>query len=75
MKRNKSVYLAYLLLIFFGFLGFHRFYLGKVGTGIIYILTGGLFGVGLLYDLLLYWSQVDEYNHKYYHQQGGNCGD
>jgi TM2 domain-containing membrane protein YozV len=42
---------AWLLLTFLGAFGIHRFYLGKWGTGIIYLLTGGLFLIGLLYDL------------------------
>jgi hypothetical protein len=45
-----SVVTAYLLWLFFGFLGGHRFYLGKVGTGILYALTGGGFFFGWLID-------------------------
>jgi TM2 domain-containing membrane protein YozV len=36
-----------------GILGVHRFYMGKWVTGIIYLCTGGLFGVGIIYD---YWT-------------------
>lgn len=59
-----STGIAYLLWIFsgFGVLGFHRFYMGKVGTGLLYLLTGGLFGIGALYDLVTMPIQVREAN-------------
>ena len=38
---------AWLLLTFLGLLGIHRFYLGKIVTGLLYLLTGGLFGLGV----------------------------
>ncbi len=50
-SRTKIV--AALLCFFLGFLGVHRFYTGKIGTGILYILTGGLFGIGALVDLIV----------------------
>jgi len=54
--------LAWLLLTFLGPLGIHRFYMGKVVTGVIYLLTGGLCGIGWLYDLLSMNEQVSEIN-------------
>jgi TM2 domain-containing membrane protein YozV len=59
-----STFLAYLLWFFsgFGVLGFHRFYLGKIGTGLLYMVTGGLFGIGAFYDLLTMPLQVREAN-------------
>ena len=39
-KKTKSVGLAYCLLIFFGGLGLHKFYLGKIGEGIAYLVVG-----------------------------------
>ncbi len=59
-----STVVAYLLWVFSGFgaLGFHRFYLGKFGTGILYFFTGGLAGLGSLYDLFTLPMQVREAN-------------
>jgi len=53
---------AWLLLTFLGVFGLHRFYLGKFVTGIIYLLTVGIFGIGLLYDLWTLNEQVDSVN-------------
>ncbi|RLU00359.1 NINE protein [Ketobacter sp.] len=53
---------SWILLTFLGVFGIHRFYMGKWITGLIYLLTGGLFLVGYLYD---YWTlngQIDEVN-------------
>ena len=47
----KSKTTAYVLCILFGWLGVHRFYVGKIGTGILYALTLGVFGVGWFLDL------------------------
>ena len=53
---------AWLLLTFLGVLGIHRFYIGKWITGIIYFLTLGLFGIGILYDYWTLNSQITEIN-------------
>lgn len=49
--------IAWILLTFLGVFGAHRFYMGKWISGIIYLLTGGLFLVGYIYD---YWTLNDQ---------------
>lgn len=56
---------AWLLLTFLGVLGVHRFYLGKWVTGLLYLLTGALLGLGWLWDLWTLNDQVDEANQSY----------
>ena len=53
---------AFILHFFLGFFGIHRFYLGKPLTGILYLCTAGLLGIGWLYDLFTLNEQVDEKN-------------
>ena len=55
---------AWILLTFLGALGIHRFYLGKWGTGLIFLFTGGLLGFGVLYDLWTLNGQVSEINQR-----------
>ncbi len=51
---QKSWLVALLLCFFLGFLGVHRFYVGKVGTAILQIVTlGGFFGIWVLIDLIM----------------------
>lgn len=66
-----SVRMAYLLWLpsLFGVCGLHRFYLGKFGTGLLYFFTGGLFGLGTLYDAFTLPDQVREARLKYRYQQ------
>jgi TM2 domain-containing membrane protein YozV len=55
---------GWILLTFLGLLGIHRFYLGKIVTGIIYLLTGGLCALGVLYDFWTLNSQISELNYR-----------
>lgn len=57
---NYSI--AWILLLLLGVLGVHRFYMGKWLTGLLYLVTLGLFGLGILYDLWTLNGQVDERN-------------
>jgi TM2 domain-containing membrane protein YozV len=59
---QKELWVTYVLWFFGGVLGLHKFYLGKIGWGVLYILTGGLFLIGLLIDLFTIPSQVRDYN-------------
>jgi len=62
--KMKSKNVAYILWFVgcFGILGLHRFYLGKVGTGVLWAATVGLFFVGALRDLFTLGKQVDQAN-------------
>jgi TM2 domain-containing membrane protein YozV len=57
MKKNSTAYILFCLSIL-GLAGFNRFYVGKFGTGVIWLLTWGFFGIGLLYDLFTIPNQV-----------------
>ncbi len=54
--------LTWILLTFLGFLGIHRFYMGKIFTGLVYLCTGGLFLIGVLYDFLTLNEQLSDQN-------------
>lgn len=53
MVSRKSRLAALLLALFLGGFGIHRFYVGKVGTGLLWLFTGGLLGFGWLVDVIL----------------------
>lgn len=57
---NYSV--CWILLTFLGVFGVHRFYMGKWITGLIYLFTGGLFLIGVLYD---FWTLNDQVSQKH----------
>jgi len=55
---------AWILLTFLGIFGIHRFYMAKWGTGLIYLISGGLFGLGVLYDFWTLNGQISEINRR-----------
>jgi TM2 domain-containing membrane protein YozV/predicted transcriptional regulator len=59
-----NTFIAYILFFLSGFgaLGFHRFYLGKIPTGLLWMFTGGLAMVGSVYDFFTLPFQVREAN-------------
>ncbi|WP_084102796.1 TM2 domain-containing protein [Demequina sp. NBRC 110051] len=59
---QKSTLLAYVLWFFFGLLGIQHFYLGKIGRGILYLLTAGVFGIGWIVDLFTLPAQTRAVN-------------
>jgi TM2 domain-containing membrane protein YozV len=44
---------TFLLCLLLGFLGVHRFYVGRVGSGVLWLFTGGVLAVGWIYDLVM----------------------
>lgn len=59
---NLNYSVAWLLLVYLGFFGFHRFYMGKWITGLLYLFTLGCLGVGVFFDFWTLNGQVDGLN-------------
>ena len=57
----KSKCVAFILCLLFGVFGVHRFYEGKIGTGILYFFTLGLCGIGVFIDLIIILTKSDPY--------------
>lgn len=65
-KGTKKKSIAILLCLFLGWLGAHRFYLGKKISGIVYLCTGGIFAYGILFDLvMLCKNELEDADGKY----------
>ncbi len=62
MVGSTDYTIAWVLLTFLGAFGIHRFYQGKIFTGILYLLTLGFFGIGVLYDFFTLNEQVSRLN-------------
>ncbi|MBB3166995.1 NINE protein [Simiduia aestuariiviva] len=63
-EGHTSYTLSWVFLVFLGFFGVHRFYMGKWVTGVIWFFTCGLFLLGYLYDLWTLNEQVSEVNRE-----------
>lgn len=61
LKKEKNKWVAVLLCFFLGFIGVHKFYEGKIGMGILYILTLGLFGIGVVVDFIVLLFKPNPY--------------
>jgi TM2 domain-containing membrane protein YozV len=61
-RKDPTIVLLLGLVVFIGFGGLNRFYLGKIGTGIIYIFTLGLCFIGSIIDLLSHRDMTFRYN-------------
>lgn len=61
LKKEKNKWVALLLCFFLGVLGGHKFYEGKIGMGILYIFTLGLFGIGALIDFIVLLFKPNPY--------------
>ena len=59
--RQKNKWVAFCLCLFLGYFGAHKFYEGKVGMGILYLFTVGLFGIGWIIDLIVLLTKPNPY--------------
>ncbi|MFH1467965.1 MAG: TM2 domain-containing protein [Pseudomonadota bacterium] len=63
-RPHRDVVSAYVLLLpaLFGLSGLHRFYLGRWASGVIWLVTGGLCGIGSVIDMVMLPRMVDDAN-------------
>lgn len=57
----KNKWVAFFLCFFFGPIGVHKFYEGKIGLGLLYLFTGGLFGIGWIIDCIKLFFKPNPY--------------
>ena len=59
--KLKRKWVAFFLCLFLGFFGAHKFYEERIGMGLLYLFTGGLFGFGWFFNLLSLLGKPDPY--------------
>jgi TM2 domain-containing membrane protein YozV len=59
MAKNK--WISFFLCLFLGVLGMHKFYEGRILFGILYLCTGGIFGIGVVIDLIILLFKLNTY--------------
>lgn len=59
--KQKNKWVSFFLCLFFGGIGAHRFYEGKIGTGILWLFTAGLCGIGTLVDFIIICTKPNPY--------------
>ena len=57
----KSKWVSFFLCLFVGVFGAHKFYEGRILLGILYVFTGGLFGIGIIIDLIILFFKPNPY--------------
>ncbi|NMA37417.1 MAG: TM2 domain-containing protein [Papillibacter sp.] len=59
--KQKNKWIALILCFFVGYLGVHKFYEGKIGMGILYLLTAGICGIGVIIDFFVILFKPNPY--------------
>lgn len=59
--RAKNKWVAFVLCLLFGIVGAHKFYEGRIGMGVVYLFTIGLFGIGWLVDCITLLCKPNPY--------------
>ncbi len=59
--KAKNKWVSFILCLLLGFIGAHKFYEGKMGMGVLYLLTMGLFGIGWLADIIIILLKPNPY--------------
>lgn len=60
-KKMRNKWVSFFLCVFLGFFGAHKFYEGKIGMGILYLFTVGLFGIGWIIDIIIILFKPNPY--------------